>query len=374
MDHVSRNLEAAFETNFESRNEHYAAVEVHQKGTVLASLARMENAEVAEPPPTLVWSCTKAPAATCLLVGLEEHSLDLGTLVADVWPEFGQNGKNRVTFGQLLSHQAGLAALSEDARKLDWTNHEAIAAALAAQEPNWKPGRAHGYHAKTYGYLLDEALRRLTGGIPLGEFWRDRIADPLDLQAWIGMPEDEQDRLVDIIAPRVQPGAVPKREEAFYQALAREGSLTKAAFTAPVMPPPGRMNRPEHRRVANGSLGGYATARGLCEFYEHLLQGEIVSENLLRTLEEPMTTGEDLVLKIPTAFTAGFMKDPLENGQKLREIFGPSPAAFGQPGAGGSLAFADPEHGIAFAYIMDRMELGVLPNERGLSLVEALYK
>jgi CubicO group peptidase (beta-lactamase class C family) len=375
-------VEEEFYRNFTDRQEAGAALCVLRRGEVLIDLHAGTRDSSGDQPWTqdtavLIWSCTKALAATCLLLALEEHGIDPGSAVARHWPQFGQAGKENVTFAQLLSHQAGLAAIEDDpasAGKLQWDDHSAVAAALAAQPPNWQPGEGHGYHGKTYGYLIDEALRRVAGQ-DLSSFWRETIAEPLALDIWIGMPDSEQQRLAQIIPPKVQPGSVPHREEAFYAALADKSTLTHKAFTRPTMPPPGRMNEARNRKVANGSLGGYATAPALARFYVELMAGEILSESTLDLLKRPRTSGEDRVLRIATAFAPGFMKDPLNTGgRKSRGIFGPSLSAYGQPGAGGSLAFADPENEIAFAYVMNRMELGVLPNDRALSLVEALYQ
>jgi CubicO group peptidase (beta-lactamase class C family) len=374
-------VERQFHRNFSDRQEVGAALCVLHRGEVVLDLhAGTRDAAGQEPwtrdTPVLIWSCTKALAATCLLLALEEHRIEPQSPVARLWPEFAAAGKESITFTQLLSHQAGLAAIDDQAPAagLAWDDHPAIAAALAARAPNWPPGEGHGYHGKTYGYLIDEALRRLTNQ-DLSTFWRERVAEPLALDIWIGMPEPQQERLAEIIPPKVQPGAVPRREEAFYAALAEKSSLTHKAFTRPAMPPPGRMNQPRNRCVANGSLGGYATAPALAQFYAELMAGEILSETTLALLETPQTSGDDRVLRIPTAFAPGFMKDPLDaGGEKSRRVFGPSLSAYGQPGAGGSLAFADPQNGIAFAYVMNRMELGVLPNDRALSLVNALYQ
>jgi len=138
------------------------------------------------------------------------------------------------------------------------------------------------------------------------------------------------------------------------------------------------MNTPEIRQASLPGFGGIGTARALAKFYAMLAEGGALDG--LRFFESiaPMKTtlaaGYDQVLLRQTGFAAGFMRDPVdEEGRKLRQIFGPSPAAFGQPGAGGCHAFADPENGVAFAYVMNQMEAGVMPGPKALGLIEALY-
>jgi CubicO group peptidase (beta-lactamase class C family) len=140
------------------------------------------------------------------------------------------------------------------------------------------------------------------------------------------------------------------------------------------------MNSPAARAAGYSAFGGIGTASALAKFYAMLAAGgelegrQYFSPETLRLLTRPLTQGLDQVLLIETAFSAGFMQDPLDpEGHKHRAIFGPSTRAFGQPGAGGSHAFADPESGLSFAYVMNQMEPGVLPNEKSLRLIEAAY-
>jgi CubicO group peptidase (beta-lactamase class C family) len=135
---------------------------------------------------------------------LQEHKIDIERRVGDFWPEFAQAGKETITLGRLLSHQAGLAALD---RKVDLLDYAAVIDALAKQEPNWPPGTAHGYHARTFGFLVDELVRRISG-IKLAEYWRKSFAGPLGLDFWIGLPEKENPRVATMYAPKAgeQPG------------------------------------------------------------------------------------------------------------------------------------------------------------------------
>ena len=257
-----------------------------------------------------------------------------------------------------------------------------MARAIAEQAPVWEPGTAHGYGPRLYGFLLDELVRRIAG-TPLGEYWRAVFADPLALDFWMGVPAD----LVEKVAPIFPPKAAPPKDR-FYTAFVTPGSLTLRAFGSPTgLNAVAAMNAPEGRRASLPGFGGIGTAAALAKFYAMLAAGgsldghPFFKADTLAWMQRTLVQGDDLVLLTDTAFSAGFMRDPLSpvgdrlppDGKKLRAIFGPSPSAFGHPGAGGSHAFADPEHRIAFAYVMNQMEPGVLPGLKAQRLVEAIY-
>ncbi len=385
MDYLSAiQLDEFFEESFTARGELGAAAAVYEGrdpepawSNFGGFLDQGKSRAWRPDSPVLIWSATKGLAAACVLHAAWEAGLTLEKRVAAFWPEFGAAGKQDVTLGQLMSHQAGLPGLTGEAGKLHIREHEAVAAALAAQEPLWEPGTAHGYHARTIGFLFDECLRRITGGTPLPEYWRRVFAEPLGLRAWIGLPEELDGAVSEIIPPRYAASTDP--EDPYYQALADPRSLTRLAFATPNGYRASEMNQPEARRVPIVSWGGYATADALARFYA-LLAGDgtwagrrYFTEGALSWMSRPLTSGPDQVLKKPSAFSAGFMMDPLEDGVKLRQLFGPNPAAFGHPGAGGSLAFADPGEQLGFAYVMNQMEFGVFPNEKALGLVERVY-
>ena len=320
----------------------------------------------------LIWSATKALASACLLHCCEHSGIVPGRKVKEFWPEYAANGKEDTTLRHILSHQSGQPALRRpDIGILD---HQAVVEALAQQEPFWKPGEAHGYHARTYGFLVDELVRRISSGISVAEYFRRTFGDPLDLDLWIGIPPDLVEEVAPIQPPRHK--REPSFEDPFYQALADHGSLTWLAFSTPAGPiAPSAFNLPEIRMHPLPSLGGIGTAESLARFYYNVLcEPDFLSREMLAKLEQTVVSGLDRILLIPTDFRLGFMKDPISpEHQKERKIFGPSQAAFGQPGAGGSHAFVDPDRKLAFAYVMNQMEPGILPNQKSLRLVEHLY-
>lgn len=373
MDH--ERLAQLFRENFERCGELGAAVSVWQHGKSVIELHGGFRDTKREQPWSadtivLFWSATKGLGSACLLHALQERGIELERRVAEFWPEFAQAGKSEISFGQLLSHQAGLSALEQQADVLDY---DAVIAALEKQKPLWPPGTAHGYHARTFGFLVDECVRRLTGK-RAAKYWRENFAEPLGLDIWIGLPESEDHRTATIYAAKA--GGEQKPAE-FYLQLTTPGTLVQKTFTSP----PGlhsiaAMNKRENRAASVVSFSGIGSASSLAKFYGMLANdGEMEGHRYFTTktiaqMTTPLVSGTDCILQIPTSFSAGFMKDPPDTEPR---IFGPSPSAFGHPGAGGSNAFADPENGIGFAYVMNQMEQSLLPNEKSLRLIDALY-
>ncbi len=365
-----------FEENFQKFRELGAAVSIWQNGKAIVDLhggfkdARREHPWTSDTL-VLIWSATKGLGSACLLHVLEEHKIDIERRVAEFWPEFAQAGKENITLAQLLSHQAGLAALD---RKADALDHAAVIAALEEQKPLWPPGSAHGYHARTFGYLLDELVRRIAGQ-SLSQYWRNIFAGPLRLDLWIGLPEKEDPRVAAIYAAKAGNPPQPKQ---FYADLVSPGTLARKAFTSPYgLHAISAMNDPAIRAQPIVSFGGIGSANSLAKFYAMLASGgeldgqTFFSEKTIRWMTTTLTDGIDRVFQMPTAFSAGFMKD---SKSSTRRIFGTTKSAFGHPGAGGSHAFADPQNKIGFAYVMNQMEQSILPNEKSLRLMDAIYR
>jgi CubicO group peptidase (beta-lactamase class C family) len=318
---------------------------------------------------------------------LQEHKIDIERGVGEFWPEFAQARKEKITLAQLLSHQAGLAALDRNVEILDY---DAVIEALEKQEPNWPPGTAHGYHARTFGFLLDELVRRISG-TRIAEYWRKVFAEPLGLDLWIGLPEKENARVATMYAPKAGKQPEPKNRQSgsdFYRDVATNGTFAHKVFTSPRgLNAVSEMNKPQIRAQSLVSLGGIGSANSLAKFYAMLANSgrfedrstsakatadkQFFSEETLSWMKTTLADGMDRVFQIPTAFSAGFMKD---SEKAKRKRFGRSTSGFGHPGAGGSNGFADPENKIGFAYVMNQMELSVLPNEKSLRLVDAIYQ
>lgn len=372
---LERRIAPLFEENFASLGELGAAVSVWQNGKPLLDLHGGFRDAKREMPWTadtivLFWSATKGLGSACLLHLLHERTIELTRRVAEFWPEFARAGKSGVTLAQLLSHQAGLVAFDATVDVLDYA---AVIEALEKQAPLWPPGTGHGYHARTFGFLVDELVRRI-GGMTISDYWRKVFGEPLDLDIWIGLPEAEQTRVATIYPAKAGGIATPAK---FYQDLANPGTLARKAFTSPSgLHAVSGMNSKENRARPIVSFGGIGSASSLAKFYTMLANGgqldghRFFEAGPIAQMTTTLVSGVDRVFQIPTAFSAGFMKDP---PNATPRTFGPSPLAFGHPGAGGSHAFADPEHKISFAYVMNQMEQSLLPNKKSLRLVDAIY-
>src|SRR5215831_12956203 len=369
-------LKPLFQENFEKFGELGAAVSVWQNGKPIIDLyggfwdARREHAWRNDSL-VLVWSATKGIGSACVLHALQEHNIDLDRRVAEFWPDFAEAGKEKVTLAQLLSHQAGLCALD---RRVDVRNYDAVIRALEAQKPLWPPGTAHGYHARTFGFLLDELVRRIAGKT-LSDYWQENFARPLNLDFWIGLPAEENSRVATMYAAKSGKAPEPKQ---FYADLVTPGTLARKTFTSPYgLNVISKMNDPHIRAQPIVSFGGIGSASALAKFYSMLANGgkfegqTFFSEKTIAWMTTTIEDGMDSVFQIPTAFSAGFMKDSRLTAKKM---FGPPRTSFGHPGAGGSHAFADPENKIAFAYVTNQMEQSVLPNEKSLRLVDVIYR
>lgn len=372
---LEERLSPLFEENFIRLGELGASVSIWQHGQPLLELHggfRDARREIPWSADTLVliWSATKGLGSACLLHVLQEREITLDRTVSEFWPEFAQAGKKNITLAQILSHQAGLAAFDD---RIDAVDYPAVIGALERQAPLWPLGSGHGYHARTFGFLLDELVRRIAGRT-LSDHWRQTFAEPMALDIWIGLPAAEHSRTAMIYAAKAGRPASPAQ---FYRDLATPGTLARKTFTSPAgLHAVSGMNAPAARSLPLVSFGGIGSAASLSKFYAMLAAGgeqdgrRYFRAETIGLMTTTLTSGIDHVFQIPTAFSAGFMKDPPGTSRRL---FGPSALAFGHPGAGGSHAFADPENGLAFAYVMNQMEQSLLPNEKSLRLVDTLY-
>lgn len=366
-DAVSERLEKAFAAALAENSHGGAALALWRDGKPLLSLHGGESAPGipwSSSTPCLIWSASKGVAAAVTLQVLQENGIPLTTRVADLWPEFAASGKDRITLEELLSHRAGLAAI--DQKGLAITDHEEVAEALAAQAPNWTIDGSHGYGARTFGFLLDEIVRRISGR-SLGERWDRHFRGPLSLDLWFGLPPEKAGIAATVIAPKTPPAPGP-----FSKAFGDSSSLTRRALSEPGgMLTPSVMNTPAMRSASIPSMGAIATADALARFYAILATdgGDFFETETLASMQSTLAKGADRVLIDETSFSAGFMT----NGFGVYGAAPVSPSVFGHPGAGGSIGFADPELGIGFAFIPSAMNPGALPGPRTRKLLAALY-
>jgi CubicO group peptidase (beta-lactamase class C family) len=368
-------VRAAFAENFAQRNEYGAAVAVYIDGAPVLDLWGGHADRDRTRPwtrDTLVnlFSTTKGLTAICAHRLVDQGLLDLDAPVALYWPEFAQAGKDHIRVRQLLNHRAGLPALRRqvpDESIYDWA---AMTTALAAEEPWWTPGTKHGYHAITFGWLVGEVVRRVTGKT-LGRYFRDEIAAPLGLDCYIGLDAKDDARCGQMLqSPRPPEGQV----NIFKYAQDNPESVTAKAFFNPAGAMKlGAVNSRAWRGAEIPAANGHGTARGLARLYGALACGGVLDgvrvlgpEAIARCSHEE-SSGRDEVLLIPTRFSTGFMLT------QPQDLMGPNARPFGHPGAGGSLGFADPEARIGFGYTMNKMGPYILIDPRPRALLEAVY-
>ncbi|GLZ33752.1 esterase [Lentzea sp. NBRC 105346] len=293
-----------------------------------------------------VYSVTKGVVATVAHVLVDRGLLDLDARMSRYWPEFQAD----VTVAQVLNHQAGLPAVREDLPPGGLFDWDVMTSALAAQEPWWEPGTRHGYHALMFGWLVGEVLRRITG-----KEVRDLVGELGVADLFIGLPSEVEGRVLDVLPPEIT-------ENSF-----SPGLLAARAFqNPPTLGTPGIVNTESWRRAQIPAANGHATARALAELYGRM--DGLLSPGVLAEAIRPHSEGHDEILEGNTRFGLGYM---LPN--ELR-AFSPNARAFGHPGAGGSLAFADPDLGIGFAYVTNRIILGPVGGDpRWWPLLDAIY-
>jgi CubicO group peptidase (beta-lactamase class C family) len=352
-------VRAAFEANFAERGEQGAAVCVYLDGAPVVDL--WGGPTYGPDTLQLVFSATKGLTSVCTALLVERALLDPEERVARYWPEFSAAGKDEVTVGQLLSHQAGLAGTTRTLSLPEVLAWEPVVRALEEQEPLWAPGTAHGYHALTFGTLAGELVRRVTGRT-VGRFLAEEVAGPLGLDAWIGLPEGQERRVAPLVA------AAPSADDPLVAALADPHKFTALAFANPVVSIDEFNGRAVHAaEVPAGN--GICSARALARMYAacigavegiRLLPGAVVDE--VRTTR---AEGPDLVLPYETRFALGF-QIPFP----ARPMAGAG--SFGHYGMGGSVGFALPEAGMAFGYTMDQMQSHPGSDPRSDALIGAV--
>ncbi len=309
---------------------------------------------------TPVFSTTKAVAAILIARLVDAGKLAYAQPVAEVWPEFAAAGKGEITVEQVMSHQAGLPGFLEPMDPAEWFDWDAICTRLAAMAPMWPPGTASGYHAITFGYLAGEIFRRVDGRT-MGTALREDIAGPLGLDLFIGLPDAQFARVASLEKPH---------------GVAKFGAITdpiRAAFLTRWAAPGGR-GTAEWRRAEIPSANGHATALSLATLMGALAadgkigERSILSPAALAALSRERIHGRDLVLPYDVSWGAGVMR----NGSG--EVYGPNPHSFGHSGWGGSCAFADPDRGVAMAYVMNKQDAELIGDGRAKRLIRAAYE
>jgi CubicO group peptidase (beta-lactamase class C family) len=312
-----------------------------------------------------VFSTTKGMTALCAHRLVDEGRLDLDATVAHYWPEFAQQDKGEITVRQLISHQAGLPAVRKKLTQEAFFDWDRMVEALAEEKPWWTPGTKHGYHAVTFGWLVGEVVRRITGE-SLGRYFAKEFAEPLGADFMIGFGPEFDERVAPLIA-----GPVHMEEgeaNLFADVLANPEGMTALAFNNPPLLGTDIQNTRAWRAAEIPAANGHATAAGIATIYGALAQGKLLSSEVLEGARACQVEGPDAVLPLTTKIACGFMLSP------SNEPCGPNPKAFNHAGAGGSLGYCDPEAMIGLGYVMNNMHTGAwLVDPRARHLVDAVY-
>ena len=364
----------AFVRNFTDNGDVGAAVAVTHRGEMVVDLWAGEVAGArpgAWQRDTIVnvFSTTKGMTALCAHLLIDRGELDVDAPVARYWPEFAQAGKEHIPVRWLLSHRAGLSAIREPLPVEALYDWDRMCDALARTEPWWEPGTESGYHSITFGFLVGEVIRRITGR-SVGTFFRQEIADPLGVDFFIGLPESEHRRVADLIVP--PGGARPGIPDGAHPSVQRMHNPSLGDDV---------VNSAPWRSAEIPAANGHGTARGLARVYGALANGgaidgvRLVRPESIECMREPQPEGVDLFIGhamggIAFRWNLGFMPN------LMGVVYGPNPRAFGHTGHGGSVAMCDPEAHLSVAYVMNRMQVASPdnpPDTRSISLVHAAF-
>ena len=309
-----------------------------------------------------VYSTTKGVAAFCIALAMERGLLRYEEKVSTYWPEFANNGKEDITVGMLMSHQAGIC--SPETRNVDdYYNQNLMAEKLAGMTPIWEPGTASGYHSMTFGWLTSELILRVTGK-SLGTFFREEVGDRYEIDFFIGLPESEDHRVAELV-----PFDIVRNENSEQQKIKltdAQKSQRNSARTLDIQ------NTKAWRQAEIPSANGQGNARGLAKLYSLIVPEDnnlkLLKDNTLKQMTTKQIEGRDLVLAVQVRWGVGFILN------KHKIIYGPVEGAFGHSGYGGSCAFGDPENKIGVSYVMNRMLDNFNADGRSIELINATYK
>lgn len=315
------------------------------------------------------YSTTKGLAATCLHVLADRGMLPYGDPVARHCPEFAAHGKDGITVQHVLTHQAGLAPIPrgvDEVTVLDWPR---IAQAMAESEPAWVPGEESGYHALTFGWLAGEIVRRVDGRL-VGCVLREEICEPLGIDdMFIGAPPDVEPR----IAPLYHHVEAASPEETAARAAFIGGDSLPARALMPGFDMAALLNSPAGHQAEIPAVGGVMTARVLARLYACLANGgaldgvRILSEDTVRLASRQQTLRPDKILVVPIGWAMGYM-----TGGGVITTMGPRATAFGHPGFGGSIGYADPEIGMSFGFVPNKLTRDLFGGSRASRLADAV--
>ena len=310
-----------------------------------------------------VYSCSKAISGLVIAWVAAQGKLSYEQKVCELWPEFAANGKDQVTIGQVLSHQAGLCGIEAPWTPQDWFDWQKTTTRLAEMKPLWELGDGSGYHPVTCGYLAGEIVLRATGGRSIGTILREEFCALNQLDFWIGLPDEEHERVAEISKPTRIPSGFSTPNE-----------FQKLAFMR-AWSSPGRRGGAEWRRMELPSANGHGTARAMAQLMGMLANNgkletrEMLTPSVLAQAISERVAGKDRVLPYNMSFGAGLIRNT-----PARHVYGPGNHTVGHTGFGGSVTFADTEKNISFGYVTTKQDNQLVKDVRAGRLIAAVYE
>jgi CubicO group peptidase (beta-lactamase class C family) len=325
------------------------------------------------------FSTTKGLTATCLHILADRGLVDYQAPVATYWPEFAKNGKEKITVFHLLTHQAGLAPLPDGIYSEDVHDWERVIRGIEQQAPAWEPGTESGYHAISFGFLVGEVVRRVSGK-RIGQFLQDEVCAPLGLKdMYIGAPESVEPRIAKLKSRMI---ITPEMIQQFQQRTAAGGPAVDPLLERAMGFRPGAMLQPQEgdnvfdtprmHRAEVPAANGIMTARDLARMYACLGNGgeldgaRLMSAERVKIMSKQQTRRADKVIGVEVGWALGYMTGGIEGWPQ-----GPRASAFGHAGFGGSIGFCDPETGMAFAFTTNALGMDLIGYGRTAALAES---
>jgi CubicO group peptidase (beta-lactamase class C family) len=346
-------------------------------------LAGLERVDWSEDTLVNIFSAGKGLVALCVLQLVAEGKLQLDDPVASIWPDFArvdkgaQAEKGTITLRQLLCHRAGLSAFHQHIPNEQIFNWELMTQAVAVEAPWWTPGSEQGYSPFMFGWILGELVKRASGCTSFNEYFQTHVAQPLNVNCHFGVPDYLLDAIADT-GPLKRPlGVAASSTGADSIALGKlmkadPRGVTNRAFSNPISLMTATNSR-EWRQAQIPAAGAHADARALATIYGELAntRSRLLAESVLPLCWQQQTFDDDRTLGLPLRFSYGFM---LSQHDRADCRYGRGARAFGHPGAGGCIGFADPDFELGFGYVTHRMGQGLLIDERAVRLIDAAYE